>query len=76
MDRREFLKKIVGVGALYATGAAGLLLPKDVVAATSIFGHETVPSIANGPILAKNMKSVFFSSKMDMILMPTAMPVG
>ncbi|EMT4705083.1 hypothetical protein PP098_000350, partial [Neisseria gonorrhoeae] len=36
MDRRNFLKKFVGVGALYTTGAAGLLLPKDVVAATSM----------------------------------------
>lgn len=36
LDRREFLKKLVGVGALYTTGAAGLLLPKDVVAATSM----------------------------------------
>ena len=36
LDRREFLKKIVGVGALYTTGAAGLLLPKDVIAATSM----------------------------------------
>lgn len=54
------MKKFVGVG-LYTTGAAGLLLPKDVVAATSMadFGHETVQSIANGQILARNMKSVF-----------------
>lgn len=36
LDRRNFLKKLVGVGALYTTGAAGLLLPKDVVAATSM----------------------------------------
>lgn len=73
----EIFEKFVGVGGLYTTGAAGLLLPKDVVAATSMadFGHETVQSIANGQILARNMKSVF-QQQMDMILMLTAMPVG
>lgn len=78
MDRRNFLKKFVGVGALYTTGAAGLLLPKDVVAATSMADFWSRDRTINckRADTGRNMKSVFFSNKMDMILMLTAMPVG
>ena len=78
LDRREFLKKLVGVGALYTTGAAGLLLPKDVVAATSMADFWSRDRTINckRADTGENMKSVFFNNKMDMILKPTVMPVG
>ena len=77
LDRREFLKKLVGVGALYTTGAAGLLLPKDVVQQPVWLILVTRPynQLQTGRYGRKH-EIRFFSNKMDMILMPTAMPVG